>query len=180
MPNLNSLVLLLRRGSSSRANLSQFPSSKAPQFVDKRHRHNVSRNNQLMGTIRMGKLKYFLVCLLFFFLLIWSYSGICFSKKMRMSDETYIRSAVQSIILNELASEHLSVDDFIDKNPNCCSVDRFGGNNVGNILFSLIGKYRVIVNIHYPIFEKNIRKIYYSEYFVSACGKVGFESGIAY
>lgn len=116
--------------------------------------------------------------LLAFIYIFWSYSGICYHKKLWMSNDDYIRAVINSAMLNNKLSEYYTIEDFLKKNPNCCSVDRFFGINSNNIILSLFGNYKVIVNIKYPVFEEGLNKIYQAEYFVSKCGKVGFNMGI--
>lgn len=138
----------------------------------------MSASNSPESMMKRYKLKNVFFLLVFFYTS-WSYSGICYEKRLWLSNDDYIRAVVNSALLNNRLNEYYSIDDFLKKNPNCCNVDVIAGNNAPNIIFALFGHYRVLVNIRYPVFEEGLNKIYHAEYFVSKCGRVGFNMGIA-
>lgn len=108
-----------------------------------------------------------------------NYSGFCYSKRTWMSDDDYIRRAVEERVSRSyMRDQYKSIDDFLAKNPRCCTVYRFSGPAHNNWLFALICSYQVVVAVNYPIVDDGEHVMYQAEVIVTSCGKPSFDRGI--
>lgn len=132
-------------------------------------------------------------------------AGYCYSQKRFYSDEELLRKTIKHSLRNydltierwkeegdrninslkalprgaELIS-YSSVDDFIQKNPNCCSIEKFyggllgdGGGNGGSYLSAFLFHYHVKIKIYGYALSKTTPNgpiIFYTTNYVSCCG----------
>jgi hypothetical protein len=105
-------------------------------------------------------------------------AGFSVSEMSWKSNRDYKIAALNVIFERHLSGDYSSSADYLTKNPTCCNVYRYTGENSASILWALTFGFRAYVQIKYPIKDGVFSGIYMGEYFVESSGKVHPVRGI--
>ena len=107
-----------------------------------------------------------------------NYSGFCYSQLRWMSNDEYIRRAVEERwSRGYLRDRYSSVDDFLARRPRCCTVYRFSNPMTDKWSSVNLISPRAVVTVSYPAVEDGEHLLYEAKIIVKACGKPSFDLG---
>ena len=110
-----------------------------------------------------------------------NFSRFCYSKGEFMSDRELIDLAIgyelkiyESVrIRNHYEIEYSSIADFMRKNPNCCAIRNWWGENRGEqFLGKIFGFYRSEVSMKFKLYDDWEKPEFFSDVYISECGEI--------
>ena len=113
-----------------------------------------------------------------------SYGGSCRKLGRPLTDQEFIRAALSYKINSralDVKDTPPSIDDFVAKNPNCCSVDRNPDSE--DWLIRLTDVTHVAVEVNFRVSSERSGSIgshYKGRLFIDSCGEVLDQEGAGY
>jgi len=114
-------------------------------------------------------------------------SRFCYLKRQFISDHELIKGAIgfemkiyeSRRIKNSYEIKYSTISDFLDKNPNCCSLKNWWEEDIFDALLGkMLGYYISQVRMKYKLYNDEEKTYYNSYILISSCSKIVGRRGI--